>query len=63
MASPLFTLGLYVINNCFWLNNATPLTEGLHISTTAEPHRTVMRGVEEGARGGVRGGGVSEELQ
>lgn len=30
--------------------------KGLHVSTTAEPHRTVMRGVEEG--GWVGGAGV-----
>lgn len=51
----------------FWGSvNAALLAHGLHVSTTAEPHRTVMRGVEEGARGGGRGrcgGGVSEELQ
>lgn len=58
----LFTLGLDVIDTGFGLSNATPLTPGLHVSTTAEPHRTIMRGVEDGARGGW-GGGVSEELQ
>ena len=53
-------------SSVFGLSNATQLTQGLHVSTTAEPHRTVMRGVEEEARrvrGGGRGGGVSEELQ
>lgn len=54
---PLFTLGLDGINKCFSL-----LTQGLHVSTTAEPHRTVMRGGEEGARrrgdGGGSGGGL-----
>lgn len=50
----------------FWGSvNAALLAHGLHVSTTAEPHRTVMRGVKEGGRGerGGCSGGVSEELQ
>lgn len=36
----------------------TLLAQGLHVSTTAEPHRTVMRGVEGEGGGRVTGGSV-----
>lgn len=53
LASPLFYFGTrHDQQDVFGLSNATLLAQGLHVSTTAEPHRTVMRGVEEGARGG-----------